>query len=149
MRGGERFKAVLRAGTLLVLAATAAQAADRPYYRQAQNAFYGLPPRDRNEAYLELMATGDFVAMASSDFSPRLYDATAQFQGMHGIQPSGVLTSETRYALSAVGGGIFNSWGLEFLDHPFADAAVVVPGGPGSNRRARVMASPWKTSATP
>ena len=131
MRGGERLKAALRAGTLLVLAATAAQAADRPYYRQAQNAFYSLPPRDRNEAYLELMATGDFVAMASSDFSPRLYDATAQFQGMNGLQPSGVLTPETRYALSAVGGGIFNSWGLEFLDHPFADAAVVVPGRTG------------------
>ena len=131
MRGSVSFQGALRIGALLILTATAAQAADRPFYRQAQNAFYNLPVRDRNEAFLELMATGDFVAMASSDFSPRLYDATAQFQNMHGLQPSGVLTPETRYALSAVGGGIFNSWGLEFLDHPFADAAVVVPGRTG------------------
>ena len=131
MRGSDGFRGALRGGALLLLAATAAQAADRPFYRQAQNAFYGLPPRDRNEAYLELMATGDFVAMASSEFSPRLYDATAQFQEMHGLQPSGVLTAETRYALSRVGGSIFNSWGLEFLDHPFADAAVAVPGRTG------------------
>ena len=89
MRFGEGVRRVLRGGALLFLAATAAQAADRPFYRQAQNAFYGLPARDRNEAYLELMATGDFVAMASSDFGPRLYDATAQFQEMHGLQPSG------------------------------------------------------------
>ena len=113
------------------MAATAAQAADRPFYRQAQNTFYGLPARDRNEAYLELMATGDFVAMASSDFGPRLYDATSQFQDMHGLQPSGVLTGETRAALSAIGGRIFNSWGMEFLDHPFANAAVAVPGHTG------------------
>ncbi len=77
------------------------------------------------------MATGDFVAMASPDFGPRLYDATAQFQEMHGLKPSGVLTSETRGTLGTVGGGIFNSWGMEFLDHPFADAAVAVPGRTG------------------
>ena len=130
MRGGDGWRGALRAGALL-LAATAAQAADRPFYRQAQNAFYSLPARDRNEVYLELMATGDFGAMASSDFGPRLYDAIAQFQEMHGLQPSGVLTGETRGALSAVGGRVFNSWGMEFLDHPFADAAVAVPGRTG------------------
>ncbi len=126
MRGGWVRQGV-RGGAFLLLAATTGQAANRPYYRQAQGTFYSLPARDRNEAYLELMATGDFVAMASSDFGPRLYDATAQFQQMHGILPSGVLTAETRAALSAVGGGIFNSWGMEFLDHPFANAAVAVP----------------------
>ena len=135
MRGGEGWKRALRAGAVLCLAIPsvqpAAQAAERPYYRQAQSAFSGLPARDRNEIYLELMATGDFVAMASSDFGPRLYDATAQFQEMHGLQPSGVLTPETRGALGTVGGGIFNSWGMEFLDHPFADAAVAVPGRTG------------------
>ncbi len=128
---GERVRRVLYGASLLFLAASAAQAADRPFYRQAQNTFYGLPARDRNEAYLELMATGDFVAVASSDFGPRLYDAIAQFQDMHGLQPSGVLTDETRGALSAVGGRIFNSWGMEFLDHPFANAAVAVPGRTG------------------
>ncbi len=126
-----RVRRVVYGASLLFLSVTAAQAADRPFYRQAQNAFYSLPARDRNEVYLELMATGDFVAMASSDFESRLYDATAQFQGMHGLQPSGVLTGETRGALSAVGGRIFNSWGMEFLDHPFANAAVAVPGRTG------------------
>ncbi len=127
----EGVRRVMYGVSLLVLAATAAQAADRPFYRQAQNTFFSLPARDRNEAYLELMATGNFVAMASSDFGPRLYDATTQFQEMHGLQPSGVLTDETRRALSAVGGRIFNSWGMEFLDHPFANAAMAVPGRTG------------------
>ena len=77
------------------------------------------------------MATGDFNAMASDQFGTRLYDATASFQGQNGLQPSGVLTAATRAALSDVGGRIFNSWGLEFLNHPFASAAVAVPGGFG------------------
>ena len=131
MRSGDGLRVALRAGALLLLAATAVQGADRPFYRQAQNAFYGLPTRDRNEIYLELMATGDFVAMASSEFGSRLYDATVQFQEMHGLQPSGVLTDETCAALSTIGGRIFNSWGMEFLDHPFAEAAVAVPGRVG------------------
>ena len=94
---------------------------------QAQGAFDDLPARDRNEIFLELMATGDFNAMASSDFGGRLYDATASFQAKHDIEPSGVLTPETRHALSVVGGRIFNSWGFEFLDHPFAPVSVAVP----------------------
>lgn len=95
---------------------------------QARAAFDDLPARDRNEAFLELMATGDFNAMASSDFSGRLYDATAKFQADHALEPSGVLTPETRQSLSSVGGRIFNSWGFEFLDHPFAPVSIAVPG---------------------
>ena len=126
---------VLLHGCMAVLVTAAmlaiAQAADRPYFNQARAVFDNLPARDRNEAFLELMATGDFNAMASDQFGTRLYDATASFQSQHGFQPSGVLTAATRAALSDVGGRIFNSWGLEFLNHPFASAAVAVPSGFG------------------
>jgi hypothetical protein len=101
---------------------------------QAQAAFDSLPARDRNEIFLELMATGDFNAMASNDFGGRLYDATASFQANHGIDPTGILTPDTQQALSTVGGRIFNSWGFEFLDHPFAPASLVVPGRFGLSR---------------
>ncbi len=111
-----------------------AEAAQRPYMPQAQAAFDRMPARDRNEIFLELMATGDFNAMASNDFGGRLYDATASFQVKQGIDPTGVLTPETQQALSAVGGRIFNSWGFEFLDHPFAPASVAVPGRFGLSR---------------
>ncbi len=111
-----------------------AEAAQRPYMPQAQAAFERMPARDRNEIFLELMATGDFNAMASNDFGGRLYDATASFQVKQGIDPTGVLTPETQQALSAVGGRIFNSWGFEFLDHPFAQASVAVPGRFGLSR---------------
>ncbi len=111
-----------------------AEAAQRPYLAEAQRAFDGLPARDRNEIFLELMATGDFNAMASNEFGGRLYDATASFQAKQGLDPTGVLTPETQRTLSAVGGRIFNSWGFEFLDHPFAPASVVVPGRFGLSR---------------
>jgi hypothetical protein len=116
------------ASLFLIIATIRVEAAGRPYMTQAQAAFDDLPARDRNEIFLELMATGDFNAMASSEFGGRLYDATASFQAKHGIESSGVLTPETRQALSGVGGRVFNSWGFEFLDHPFAPASVVVPG---------------------
>ena len=77
------------------------------------------------------MATGDFVEMAASGFTSRLYDATALFQNTHGIEPSGVLTPQTHATLSAVGGRIFKSWGMQFLDHPVADVAVAAPGRMG------------------
>jgi len=129
LRGAvRRAVAVSAASLFLVTAAIRVEAAGRPYMTQAQAAFDDLPARDRNEIFLELMATGDFNAMASSEFGGRLYDATASFQAKHGIEPSGVLTPETRQALSVVGGRVFNSWGFEFLDHPFAPASVVVPG---------------------
>ncbi len=121
---------VLAASVTCVLLAGAshADAASRPFMAQARAAFDDLPSRDRNEAFLELMATGDFNAMASNDFSGRLYDATAKFQADHALEPSGVLTPDTRQMLSFVGGRIFNSWGFEFLDHPFAPVSVAVPG---------------------
>ena len=135
LRGAVR-GAVAAAAMSLVLTSSAVrvEAAQRPYMMQAQRAFDGLPARDRNEIFLELMATGDFNAMASNDFGGRLYDATASFQTKQGIVPSGVLTPETQQALSAVGGRIFNSWGFEFLDHPFAPASIVVPGRFGLSR---------------
>ncbi len=128
-RASVRRAAVVTAALLLLTSAVVrADAAPRPYLPQAQAAFDDLPARDRNEIFLELMATGDFNAMASSDFGGRLYDATASFQAKHGIEPSGVLTSGTRQALSVVGGRVFNSWGFEFLDHPFAPASLAIPG---------------------
>lgn len=119
---------------VLMIGVSRAEAASRPSMLQAQAAFDSLPARDRNEVFLELMATGDFNAMASNDFGGRLYDATASFQANHGIEPTGVLTPDTKQALSTVGGRIFNSWGFEFLDHPFAPASVVVPGRFGLSR---------------
>lgn len=105
-----------------------AQSVTRTNLVQAQAIFDGMPVRDRNEALLELMATGDFTAMASDQFDGRLYDAVASFQAKHGVEQSGVLTEETLAALSTVGGRIFNSWGFEFLDHPAAPASLAVPG---------------------
>ncbi len=135
LRGAVRGAVAVTAMSLVLMSsALRVEAAQRPYMMQAQRAFDGLPARDRNEIFLELMATGDFNAMASNDFGGRLYDATASFQAKQGINPSGVLTSETQQALSAVGGRIFNSWGFEFLDHPFAPASVVVPGRFGLSR---------------
>ncbi len=129
LRGAVRRGVAVSAASLFLVTATVrAEAAGRPYMMQAQAAFDDLPARDRNEIFLELMATGDFNAMASSEFNGRLYDATASFQAKHGLEPSGVLTPETRQALSLVGGRVFNSWGFEFLDHPFAPASVVIPG---------------------
>ena len=129
-----RAVAVAMASALIAVAASRADAASRPFMPQAQAAFDRMPARDRNEIFLELMATGDFNAMASNDFGGRLYDATASFQAKQGIDPTGVLTPETQQALSAVGGRIFNSWGFEFLDHPFASASIVVPGRFGLSR---------------
>lgn len=134
VRGVRSSAAAYVASTLLAMAMSPAEAASRPFMAQAQAVFDGLPARDRNEVFLELMATGDFNAMASNDFSGRLYDATGSFQADHDIAPTGVLTPETRRALSVVGGRIFNSWGFEFLDHPFAPASVVVPGSFGLSR---------------
>ena len=75
------------ASFVLAIGAPRAEAARRPFMPQAQAAFDNLPARDRNEIFLELMATGDFNAMASNDFGGRLYDATASFQANHGIEP--------------------------------------------------------------
>ena len=125
----------IAAATLLMTSATVrAEAARRPYMTLAQRTFDGLPARDRNEVFLELMATGDFNGMTSNDFGARLYDATVGFQSNRGLAPTGILTPDTRQALSAVGGRIFNSWGFEFLDHPFAPASVVVPSRFGLSR---------------
>ncbi len=129
-----RAVALTIASLVLTNGPTRVEAAQRPYLMQAQTAFDELPARDRNEIFLELMASGDFNAMASSEFGGRLYDATASFQDKHGLEPSGVLTPETRQALSTIGGRIFNSWGFEFLDHPFAQASVVIPGRFGLSR---------------
>ena len=121
----------LKAGLAVALVsppvAALAQSAGRPYFAQARAAFETMVARQRNEAFLELMATGNYNAMASGRFGPRLYDATASFQAENGLAESGVLTGETRATLSAVGGPIINSWRLQFVDHPLAPAAIVVP----------------------
>ena len=128
---GDGTRCRLRTGLALALVALPmaafAQSAGRPYFAQAQVAFETMAARQRNEAFLELMATGDYNAMASGRFGPRIYDATASFQAENGVAESGVLTAETRAALSAVGGPIINSWRLQFVDHPLAPAAIVVP----------------------
>ncbi len=135
LRGAVRWAASVIAASLVLTSVTVrVWAGQRPYMTQARAAFDDLPARDRNEIFLELMATGDFNAMASSEFGGRLYDATASFQAKHGIELSGVLTPETRQSLSAVGGRVFNSWGFEFLDHPTAPASIVVPGRFGLTR---------------
>ena len=81
------------------------------------------------------MATGDFNAMASGQFGGRLYDAIASFQSEHGLEPTGIVTPETLATLNTIGGRIFNSWGFEFLDHPFAAASLAIPGRFGLDRR--------------
>ncbi len=112
---------------ILGISSAEAQSPTRPYFAQAQAVFDGLASRDRNEIFLELMASGDFNAMVSTQFGTRFYDATVSFQVNHGIEPSGIMTPETVAALSAVGGRIFNSWGFQFQDHPFALASLAVP----------------------
>ena len=120
---------------LVAVSPAESQSASRPNYAQAQAAFGILTPRDHNEIFLELMATGDFNAMASGQFGGRLYDAIASFQSEHGLEPNGIVTPETLATLNAIGGRIFNSWGFAFLDHPFAAASLAVPGRFGLDRR--------------
>ena len=135
VRGAVPRAVATTAASLLLMSVTLrAEAAQRPYMVQAKGVFADLPARDRDEIFLELMVTGDFNGMASSDFGGRLYDATASFQAKHDVEPSGVLTPETRQALSVVDGRIFDSWGFEFLDYPFAPVSVAVPSRFGLTR---------------
>ena len=119
--------AVFAVWAIILATPAEAQLPARPYFAQAEAVFEGLAPRDRNEIFLELMASGDYNAMVSTEFGARLYDATVSFQVNHGIEPTGIMTPETVAALSTVGGRIFNSWGFQFLDHPFAMASLAVP----------------------
>ena len=114
-----------------VVTAASAQAqatSSRPNMRAAEAAFYGLSPTERTEMHLLLMVTGDFNAMVSDNIGGRLYDATMTFQQSQGMADTGVLTPDTVSRLRAVGGPIFSSWGMHFVDHPTAEAALSVPG---------------------
>jgi hypothetical protein len=105
------------ASIVLAIGAPSAEAARRPFMPQAQAVFDSLSARDRNEIILELKATGEFNAMAPNDFGGHLYDATASCQANHGIDPTGILTPETRQAASMVGSSIFISWGSAFFSY--------------------------------
>ncbi len=100
---------------------------NRPYFADAKDMFDRLADRDRNELYLMLIATGDFNAITSKEFGGRLYDAIASFQLKHGMTPTGIISTETFARLVETGGEIFNSWGFDFTDHPFAQASMVIP----------------------
>ena len=104
------------------------QADIRLNFAEASAAFNHLTRRDRNELFQLLIATGDFNAMASNEFGPRLYDSILHFQEQHDLEPTGILDAGTFDRLSDIGGRIFNSWGFTFVDHPVADASIVVPG---------------------
>ena len=103
----------------------------RPNMRAAEAAFYGLTETERTEVHLLLMVTGDFNAMFSDQFGGRLYDATASFQHAQGMAETGVLTPDVVARLRAVGGPIFTSWNMHFVDHPTAEAELSVPGSFG------------------
>ena len=72
---------------ILMAPTVEAQTPTRPYFIPAEAVFDRMTSRDRNEIFLELMATGDYNAMVSTQFGSRLYDATASFQVNHGIEP--------------------------------------------------------------
>ncbi len=100
----------------------------RPYMAAAQSAFYSLSVIERMEMHLLLIATGDFNAMVSDQISGRLYDATIGFQHTQEMAETGALTPDVVTRLRAVGGPILTSWGMHFVNHPTADAALGVPG---------------------
>ena len=115
----------------LIAAAYPAQAqatARRANMQAAEAAFYGLSGAERTEMHLLLMVTGDFNAMFSDRLGGRLYDATMSFQNAQGMAETGVLTPDTVARLRAVGGKIFTSWGMRFVDHPTVEAELSVPG---------------------
>lgn len=114
-----------------VLISTQAQAqplARRPNMRAAEAAFYGMSVAERTEMHLLLMVTGDFNAMVSDSIGGRLYDATLSFQHAQDMAETGVLMPDVVARLRAVGGPIFTSWGMHFVDHPTATASLSVPG---------------------
>ncbi len=113
---------------LLAAPAQAQASARRPNMRAAEAAFYGLTETERTEMHLLLMVTGDFNAMFSDRLGGRLYDATLSFQHAQGMAETGVLTPDTVARLRAVGGPIFSSWGMRFVDHPTTEAELSVPG---------------------
>lgn len=108
--------------------AQAQTSARRPNMRAAEAAFYALAPNERTEMHLLLMVTGDFNAMISDRIGGRFYDATMSFQHTHDMAETGVLTPDVVARLRAVGGTIFTSWGMHFVDHPTAAATLSVPG---------------------
>ena len=99
--------------------------------RAAEAAFYVMTSAERTEMHLLLMVTGDFNAMVSDRIGGRLYDATMSFQHAQGMAETGVLTPDTVGRLRAVGGTIFTSWGMHFVDHPIAMATLSIPGSFG------------------
>ena len=108
--------------------AQAQASARRPNMQAAEAAFYGLSTTERTEMHLLLMVTGDFNAMFSDRLGGRLYDATMSFQHAQGMAETGVLTPETVARLRSIGGPIFSSWSMRFIDHPTAEAELSVPG---------------------
>ncbi len=114
----------------------------RPFYEAAKQAFYQLSPADQLRLHVLLIATGDFNAMVSNTFGGRLYDAIVGFEQSHGLRQDGTPTREMYGRLERVAGPIVQSWGITIVNHPWADASLVIPSRFGlvSNRTRRGLA---------
>lgn len=116
---------------LLVIASVWGQqpaaALDRAQYQAAERVFYSYDEKQRYEIPMLLIAAGQFNAMSTGAFGPRLFKSIQSYQATLGAPATGWLTIDQLSRLRAVGYAAMASWGLTEVVHPFTDAKLFVP----------------------
>jgi hypothetical protein len=112
---------------LAVIGAPSAQALDRAQYQAAERAFYAQEAKQRYEIPLLLIAAGQFNAMSTGAFGPRLFKSIQAYQSSLGAPATGWLTGDQLTRLRVTGYGAMASWGMSEVVHPLTDAKLFVP----------------------
>jgi serine protease Do len=103
-------------------------------YRVAQTNFNRLPIQQRYEMQALLGVAGYWPAVASDQFSHRLFEAVGQFQAANGFPASGILTSDQMDRIRQIADPILVYWQLSMVRHPIAGLPLWVPFGVGFNQ---------------
>ena len=102
-----------------------------PSYADAQRAFDQLPLNDRLNFKIALTAAGYWPTIADSDFSRKLFEATAQFQADNGLAPDGAIDKELLARVSRSGAPLLEIWGFRQIAHPYRGHPIWTPMGLG------------------
>ena len=101
-------------------------------FLEAEAAFKANFPVDRRvTVQLLLTAIGYWNAVATENFSPRLFKAIQRFQSENGFPPTGVLERPQIERLASFAGAVYKIWGFRKVDHPSRKVSLWIPFGLG------------------